>query len=362
MKKVCFLAAAAAFALTSCATSEAVDVESTTGEAPIGFGTFLDRASRGSTAASPKAASLDLDGLKNAGFTVLAYSTGETDWSSYSEDRTNPNFMDDQPVTWDGSGSVWTYIPLKYWPRKDNATWYKVTFFAFSTATGASADGQASDNPKIAFTTQDASADQVDLVAAVAPNASGGTNSGKVQFTFNHILSKIGFSAKLAADYGNATAVKVKSLRVYYKSGEVKKEDAYTFSSDNTVSAWASSGTTTFSEITTGAGDQLFSGNEELSSSSAVDLCSSGTYLMLIPQALDAGDMYVELVYDQETTVGSVTDTKTATLKVNMPAITWEPGKQYTYNLLVSLTGVTFDVLSVSAWADGTSPGDVNVP
>jgi hypothetical protein len=33
-----------------------------------------------------------------------------------------------------------------------------------------------------------------------------------------------------------------------------------------------------------------------------------------------------------------------------------------TINLLVSLTGVTFDDLSVNAWVDGTQPGDVNVP
>jgi hypothetical protein len=200
-------------------------------------------------------------------------------------------------------------------------------------------------------------------VAAVAPNANGGASGGKVQFTFNHILSKIGFSAKLAADYGSATTVNVRSLRVYYDVNKVKKDGTYVFASDNTAGAGAwTLGANYFSEQNPGTGDQLFTGNQALSNGHVVDLCNPGAYLMLIPQTLIAGDMYVELTYDQETAVNLVTDMQTATLTVRLPDITWDQGKQYTYNLLVSLTGVTLDNLSVNGWEEGNQPGDVNVP
>lgn len=215
MKKVYFLAAAAAAALSvaSCATSEVVDSELAAADAtPIGFSTFLDRVSRGAAAASPKASVLTTDNIKDAGFTVLAYYTGEDNWTTYvSSAPADPNFMDDQAVTWNGTSTAWEYSPPKYWPRKDNNNWEKLTFFAHSTATGASADGASNSNPVITFTTQETAAAQVDLLAAVLPNVTKASNDGKVEFAFNHILSKIGFSIRLAESYGTATAVKVKS-------------------------------------------------------------------------------------------------------------------------------------------------------
>jgi hypothetical protein len=365
MRKVYFLAAAVAATLSvaSCATSEVIDSELTTdGATPIGFGTFLDRVSRGSAAASPKATVVDVDGLKapGAGFTVLAYYTGTTDWDA-SNAPADPNFMDDQSVTW--NDPAWTYSPPKFWPRKNNNIWEKLTFFAFSTVTDASADGQSSDNPKITFTTQETASAQVDLVAATAPNATG--DNPTVQFAFNHILSKIGFSAKLGGNYGDKTAVNIKSLRVYYDGGKVFKTGTYIFSSDNTTSTWTTTGTSHV-EQTQNAGDQLFNGSVTLNNDgSLVDLCATAnSYLMLIPQPLATlGDIYVELQYDVVTTSsGTTTSTSSPTLTVNLPPVTWLPGKAYTYNLIVNLTAVTLGVMKIEDWDDtDTQPVDTNV-
>jgi hypothetical protein len=314
---------------------------------------------------------MDADGLKTSGFTVLAYYTGVTKWANYTAPA-NPDFMNDQTVTWNGTSGAWEYTPPKYWPRKDNDNtdgddWGNVTFFAFSTATDAiaSADGVASSNPKITFTTPETAAEQVDLVAAVVTDASGGTNNGKVKFDFKHILSKIGFAAKLAEDDGDATEVKVKSLKVN-TGGKVGKSGTYTFKSDNTIADWS----LTTSSFLGGNGDELYSNSSGLTlTTTPQDLCNLAnpkSYLMLIPQELNAGDMSVDLEFDVITTAGGTgggTSTSTSTIKADLPVISggWKAGKAYTYNLVVTLTGVEFDTPTVAGWDAGTQPGDTGI-
>ncbi|MDR3367522.1 MAG: fimbrillin family protein [Prevotellaceae bacterium] len=355
MKKVYILAAvAAALSVASCATDEVVDPELTTEEAaPIGFGTFLDRVSRGSAAASPKAAVLTDAGLKApaAGFKVLAYSTGVTDWATYvSGASANPNFMDDQPVTW--GGTSWKYAPAKYWPRKDNTTWGKVTFFALSNSNDASADGQANNNPKIGFTVQQRASDQVDLVAAVVTDKTG-EGDGKVKFNFRHILSKIGFTAKLDQNIDTvATTIKVKYLVLKYEANKISAEGTYTFPSKDTIGSWS---LTSSRWLYSDTPDTLFSGNDTLKKSTPINLCATAnTYLMLIPQATSPGNLSVTLVYDVITTASTLTlasDTTVTTLPVGMPAATWEAAKEYTYNLTVKPKQVTIDpATEVFAW------------
>ncbi len=93
------------------------------------------------------------DNLKNvsapeeAGFGVIAYSTGTSAWSSAKTTAT-PNFMYNEHVYWNGNpGTAWTYSPIKYWPNE------------FNTTAVDDQDSNASDNP-----------------------ASGATASGKVSF------------------------------------------------------------------------------------------------------------------------------------------------------------------------------------
>jgi hypothetical protein len=354
MKKIYFLAAAVAAALSvaSCATSEVVDSELAAAEAvPIGFGTFLDRVSRDAAAASPKAAAMDATGLQDSGFVVLAYYTGGTDWASYTAPA-NPDFMDDQKVTY---SSGWKYTPLKYWPRKDNDNtggddWGKVTFFAFSRSTDAiaSADGTQGENPKITFTTPQLAKNQVDLVAAVVPNATG-SGGGKVLFAFKHILSRIGFTAKLSNDFdATGTTVTVKYLRVFYTADQIAKGKTYTFANTNDAGTWSATSTST---MDVGGGDTLYSGTASLTNGE-VDLCAPNKYLMLIPQAAAAGGVYVNLDFDVTVDKGASYSTS---FKVPLPATTWEMGKAYTYNLVVTLTGVEFDTPTVADWGAGTA-------
>jgi hypothetical protein len=242
-----------------------------------------------------------------------------------------------------------------------------VTFFGYSTVTGATAAGAASSNPKINFTTQDAAASQVDLVAAAVLNANGGANDGKVKFQFDHILSKIGFAAKLAADYSPAT-VTVTSLRVYYATGKVNSSGTYTFhNTDNQDNGnWAITDAATFTQESDGAGDQIFDGTTPATLTvTATDNNLSGTdnYLMLIPQTLStAGDMYVELAYNVTYTDNSTVSNLSI---IDLPVVTggWKSGKAYTNNFSRTLNPVVFDPdIDVKTWTDGTQPDPISVP
>ena len=338
----------------SCSSDEAIDPVAPEEQA-ISFGTFLDKAPQVSQLGSgikPLGAVLDLPGLKTSGFTVLAYNTEGTAWAAYTKPAT-PNFMDDQTVLW--NTPAWEYTPITYWPRNNDDTWGKVSFFGYSTVNGASADGQAGGNPIIGFTAQSAAAAQVDLVADADIDVTKETAAGKVNFAFDHILSRIGFSAKLAGAYPSAT-VTVTSLKVYYKNGEVVSKGTYTFSAtDNKAAANWSLGSIYFTEVGSGSGDEVTTADVELTTDKQ-NINAADRYLMLIPQSgIAAGDMYVELKYTVATDNAPLS---TVTKTVDVPAApgsgdAWLPGKAYTYNFTVTLDAVNFNSdIDVDTWDD----------
>ena len=357
MKKVLTLATIAALVFGSCTSEEVINPTVAPEEQAIGFGTFLDRAPQAAQSGlsiKPLGAVLDLPGLKTSGFTALAYNTGGDDWSAYTQPAT-PNFMDDVPVTWNAGSSVWEYTPIKFWPTHGSGAWGKVSFFGYATVTGASAAGQAGGNPIIGFTAQSAAAAQVDLVADADIDVTKETAAGKVNFAFNHILSRIGFSAKLAGAYPSAT-VTVTSLKVYYKNGEVVSKGTYTFSAtDNKAAANWSLGSIYFTEVGSGSGDEVTTADVKLTTDKQ-NINAADRYLMLIPQSgIAAGDMYVELKYTVATDNAPLS---TVTKTVDVPAApgsgdAWLPGKAYTYNFTVTLDAVNFNSdIDVDTWDD----------
>jgi hypothetical protein len=349
MKKFYFLAAIAAVVLGSCTSEEVLNQPSGLEDeaSAIGFSTFLDRAPQNGV--RPLASVMDKTGLQKAGagFTVLAYSTGAESWTSYeSSAPAEPNFMNNQTVEWDAG--TWTYSPIKYWPKAGDG-WGQVTFFGFSTVTGATAAGVIGGNPQISFETAASVTSQVDLVADMIEDKT--KDDGKVQFAFNHILSRIGFKAKLQAAYEAAT-VTVTSLKVYYKDDEVISSGTYTFET-----GWAP-GTDKFTAGNL-EGGPIFSGTSETLTTTAGTFTDQ--YLMLIPQEIDEGDIYVELEYKVATGTGTNGSVDNPSVTIKLPATSdlpsaaneWEQGKAYTYTLSISLYAVEFDEnISVNPWDD----------
>ena len=210
MKKSLILAAAAAFVLASCAKNEVVRYAD---QDEVSFGAYSGRT-------ITKAGSTDdmnLEALKkaDAGFGVFATYTETADFSV-----ANDNFMYNEKITWDGT-SAWTYSPVKYWPNPTNgksADDQKVSFFAYApyadpTATGADNSygitGFAiENNHDIVNYTFAANKPNVDLMWGYKTKTAGtpdvytvnenltrpASNTDKVTFIFQHVLSKLGGS------------------------------------------------------------------------------------------------------------------------------------------------------------------------
>lgn len=130
--------------MESSTTQPAIDVST-----PIAFATNLDDdkwsepATRGTTGVIS-----DLKAVPE-GFGVIAYLTDAQTWSGatgawvtsgvlYKEYGTGsnyprPDFMYNQPVTWNSTDKRWGYSPMKYWPNStENAVNRNVSFFAYA--------------------------------------------------------------------------------------------------------------------------------------------------------------------------------------------------------------------------------------
>ena len=128
--------------------------------------------------------------LQTGGFGVMGYlhTTGAV--PNYSA---VPNFMNNQPVTYNGGSAEWTYSPLKYWPANSND---RLDFLAYAPydPTNIQVNGST-----LTFTVNADPDQQTDLVvAAPKKNVHQANASTGIQFTFSHLLSRIEFSATSA--------------------------------------------------------------------------------------------------------------------------------------------------------------------
>ena len=138
MKKYLFFAAAAAL-LTACSSEELVSpVKQAQDQQALNFEVYTSRAITRAGAPGNDDGTKGYYGWKTAdlqgaeGFGVFGYFTNDGD---YDSDKSTPNFMYNEQVTW--SGAAWTYEPVKYWPNEfgngaESDETDKLTFFAYA--------------------------------------------------------------------------------------------------------------------------------------------------------------------------------------------------------------------------------------
>lgn len=361
------MAFAAIAALNSCSQSEdfALDNgQSSYDKNAVTFGTYLGQ--------SPKtrATVTDIDVMKGdayPGFGVFAYNTGIDNFAEASSTAT-PDFMCNVPVKW--NKSAWAYTDEKQWPENE-----KVSFFAYAphTATPGAANitaipgGTATGAPVISFKMAEQVDDQIDLLYADAKtDQTKETNGGKVQFSFKHALSRIGFKAKL----NGQTSDDLKSITI---NSITLKSSQLSVSADLNLltGAWSNHAKGemeyAFDVADFITGSNIFN-SADAEKGESVQLTGDGKYLMLIPTEASAteasGKASVEITVDyvEETTDGSKTS-------YSVPVTfeqAFEQGKAYNFVLAISLassgeisSNVKFDVVNVVDWNDpNDSAGD----
>lgn len=352
-KFVMGIAAMAALTLVSCSSDDldSFSDNSSKNEA-ISFDGYLGRSAvavngtRGSV--------LDKDALQKLSETDGAFGV----FGNYSKEGTTEgygqNLFKNQKVFY--SNSEWTYTPYKYWLPKGH-----IDFLAYAPY-DATKTALTDSKSKISFTVDENIAKQKDLLWA---NAAGQKQTNNpVTFTFNHALSRLGYTVKLKKDCSEDVTITLKSITLagsddgtkgaFYKTGTI---DLAKENKDDNL--WSDQ-----------AGQQKFDwfSNKEykVTSSTAshpTDPDPKTDYLFVIPQDFsksepNADKLYVIVTYTIQYKDISEVFTNTVCKQISQK---FEQGKAYTINLTIGRP-IDFDVNVVTDWTNTTDNVETNIP
>ena len=361
---------------TGCSNDEVV--EDFSPENAIEFGTYLgkDAESRGLI--------LTNDGLKEQGFGVFAYYTGQKTWTEYSQtEGIVPNFMNNEVVKYSDNTKKWTYSPIKYWPNNIND---KVSFFAYAPYN----EDYEVLGTTIHYTIPKDVTDHIDLTWNNSKNydLTKQNVDGTVKFVFQHALSKIDFTVEAAVDeidpenkkLAKGTKIVVNSVHLCGKDSKIDDfeydgkvvavavmESIFTKSAtlemNNTtdVASWTSD-----EEYTAYSLYQSNFGVYELTdknSSEAQLLTKDDSHLMIIPQTFDENGFYVFIDYDVITEDEKLPNGKITInnkIQKQVTGLNFESGKQYKLNLVLGMTSVKVEA-KVADWVTA-DPTQVDLP
>ena len=159
-------------------------------------------------------------------FGVFAFKQSGGSWAQLASKHWKPNFMFNQEVHYESP--VYSYNPTRYWPDPADGT---LTFWAYSPY-DASADLLVSGSTSNAYTSNSIGLPDIRftvdghtdlLYSDVEADQTSVTNSGEVQFDFNHALSLVDFKAEKIDENGlYGVTLKGLSFKGIYATGILK--------------------------------------------------------------------------------------------------------------------------------------------
>lgn len=347
-KFVMGIAAMAALTLVSCSSDDldSFSDNSSKNEA-ISFDGYLGRSAvavngtRGSV--------LDKDALQKLSETDGAFGV----FGNYSKEAAESygqNLFNNQKVFY--SNSEWTYTPYKYWLPEGH-----IDFLAYAPY---DANTELTDS-KISFTVDKDIAKQKDLLWANAKNQTQDNNP--VKFTFNHALSRLGYTVKLKKDCSDDVTITLKKITL---AGSQNGTDGAFYETGTIDLSKGNKDEGIWSDQTGQQKFDWFSGAYNVNSSTAShpDIVreKDKDYLFVIPQDFSettpgAVKLYVIVEYSIQYNGISEVFTNTVHKQIIQK---FEQGKAYTINLTIGRP-IDFDVTVVTGWdpTDGT-PIDID--
>ncbi len=343
MKRKLFLGllAAATVSFTACQKDQTLS-EVTEDNTAIGFGTYVGRNPQ------TKASSTTLTELQTSdkGFGVFAYYTDDETYPSHNNNY-GSDFMTDQQVKFESPS--WKYTPVRYWPGGN------ISFFAYApyTGDGIEVSGINKDNksdPYITYTVNETVSKQVDLLFASAKDQDGSTTGAKVDLTFNHALSKIGFKVEVEDGF----TIDINSISLegkFYKKGNFNLND----NPSDAINGWSNL------DVKKDANDNEMSTTYEVSLSNntsittgSYNITADNGYVMVIPtDKFETDDLTIKVNYDYVYAVGSSSKSDDSIDVTGSYDGKFEQGKAYTFVLKFSpLNPIIFDVVEVVTWTD----------
>ena len=348
MKKSFLLLIAAAL-LAACSSNEmAVELK----EKPIGFSrVYIDKSTKAIKTGPYTTANFETVGNT---FGVIGYKTTATQANAKVFNDVKVEYKDNLTASYYDGTEDWAYSPLVYWDK--TATQY--SFFAYAphsgdfTGTVALGSNDATTFSITGFKQATTVANQIDLMTDLTNqnNVTANIGTNDVKFTFGHILSNINVtmavsSALKADETDNPVSVVEVTL------GTIKMDGSYAYNTDSTKYKWALAepSTTKIFSATQSSGNVFAS--EALTTSAANVPGLTG--MLMIPQK-DVGTYQIYVKYKIKDEVFERTIALSAFKKdVTKILAAWEPGYQYTYNIVIGPTPILFDMNTVSDWGNG---------
>lgn len=256
------------------------------------------------------------------GFGVWAFYTKNTNVITYME-NTKVEYIDDE----------WVYSPIKYWLVD--------TEFSFVATYPYDKDGvYTSSAGDVKLTLSNTPSDEDYLVARKTINTSDSNfdPSESVQLQFNHLLSNV--SLNVWRDHGKHQNDQMRVRKVTLSN--IRKAGTYS----SATNSWALTKDKLTMEYTNDhvADDNDIGAATKMGDSFEFSDIPYAPFsgLMLLPQPIDASSNMVSLKVDYELMRQGAADWESAELETILPAITWEKGKQYVYNVILSsVTDIT---------------------
>lgn len=400
MKKLLFMAATAALALTSCSSEEELAQDPIQkGDVPVAFDSYMVRSTRANTYLTGMDDVTDLvKGIKNTGFGVYAYEHGTEYIEDYTKKIITPNFFSNEKVTFDSGTNLWTYGDgttsyTKYWPNNEGAM---LSFYAYA-AYDANLKHEASDNPcrliyngayngpAIQYTMPEDLTKAVDLCWGaeygedLAPvNKTKPSVTDKVKFNFKHAMARYGFNVQVWSDQvtdnwtgdtehdpagstnqaiTTGTTIKITSVKLvgnFAKNGILRLYDG----------KWdAQTALTGEYELKENFGKKVRAGLKDSDAKNEIPLLGDETsenenlYVMMIPGAKFQIQIDYEVITPDDKLVGYDKESRIKNSIISKEVFTAEPGKAVDFHLNLGMTTVKFDAV-VTEWETAITPSD----
>ena len=340
MKKVIFLAIAAAAALTACSKSEVVD--STVMNQVIAFDNYVGKD------AQTKAAIVTGNAITSVNVNAYLHPKTTKDGAGFVS-----NFMENQSV----AKETGAYSPAKYWPAVDQA----VDFVAWvPEAEDKTVKNISVENATLTFKVPTKVTDQTDLlVANPVLDQNRAADNTKVNLAFKHLLSRIGFEITATGVPGtddNTTKVELVEVTLNGK-----------FASEGTVNMVEIDEDAETTKVVGTAADVAYTLTGD-NFGYTTNIIEEGTkqntadsYIMLIPDGNVPANITVK--YKVTTLNGegteddvviennSVFPLQPETVSETTPAFAYQAGKAYKYVFTITMKAISFEVVE-TPWGD----------
>ena len=264
----------------------------------------------------------------------------------------------DETISYNDQTSTWDYA------SGDDYLWKTGTHKLFGFTAGA---GTLDNNQKVTISKTLTTADQADLLyseivnqdAAAWKAIAGNTPDTPVELHFKHTFAAVAIqvrnlsSSTVTLNSASAAIPNDGSATVDFSSTETAVTYAAPTVSDSNPFITATFPTSGIS-LAGVTESNPNGGRADVMTQSAIAADGSATYMVVWPQTLTEGDVTVSVNY----TMNTVTYSK----QVKIPAVTWEAGNKYTYNLDIYPSDVklTFEVQPWEVVAVGAMDNKTN--